>query len=66
MRELAQIRVRYGYRRIGVLLQREGWSVGPHVLRCVYGEEGLVLRPRRPRRHGHRGAAATIRNSGRR
>lgn len=29
MRELAQIRVRYGYRRIGVLLQREGWSVGP-------------------------------------
>ena len=51
MRELAQIRVRYGYRRIGVLLQREGWSIGPHVLRRVYGEEGLVLRPRRPRRH---------------
>ena len=48
-RELAQIRVRYGYRRIGVSLHREGWTVGPHVLRRVYGEECLVLRPRRPR-----------------
>lgn len=48
MRELAQVRVRYGYRRIGVLLHREGWRVGPPVLRRIYGEEGLVLRPRRP------------------
>ena len=28
MRELAQTRVRFGYRRLRVLLQREGWTVG--------------------------------------
>lgn len=28
MRELAQVRVRYGYRRVHVLLKREGWSLG--------------------------------------
>lgn len=28
MRELAQVRVRYGYRRLHVLLRREGWSLG--------------------------------------
>jgi putative transposase len=27
-RELAQTRVRFGYRRLRVLLQREGWTVG--------------------------------------
>ena len=28
MREIAQTRVRYGYRKIRVLLNREGWQVG--------------------------------------
>ena len=28
MREIATVRVRYGYRKILVLLQREGWAVG--------------------------------------
>ena len=28
MREVAQTRVRYGYRRIHVLLKREGWQLG--------------------------------------
>ena len=28
MREIAQTRVRYGYRMIRVLLNREGWEVG--------------------------------------
>ena len=28
IRELAQVRVRYGYRKIRVLLNREGWAVG--------------------------------------
>jgi putative transposase len=27
MRELAQVRIRYGYRRIHVLLKRDGWRV---------------------------------------
>ena len=28
MRELASARIRYGYRKIRVLLNREGWKVG--------------------------------------
>jgi putative transposase len=28
IREIAQVRVRYGYRKIRVLLKREGWNVG--------------------------------------
>lgn len=28
LRELAQARIRYGYRRLHVLLRREGWAVG--------------------------------------
>jgi putative transposase len=28
IREIAQARVRYGYRKIRVLLNREGWEVG--------------------------------------
>lgn len=27
MRELAQVRIRYGYRRIHVLLKRDGWRL---------------------------------------
>lgn len=30
MKEIAQVRVRYGYRRIHVLLKREGWKLGKH------------------------------------
>ena len=29
IKELSQARVRYGYRRIHVLLRREGWNVNP-------------------------------------
>jgi len=49
MREIAQTRMRYGYRKIHVLLKREGYSVGKHLLRRLYREEGLALRYR-PRR----------------
>jgi putative transposase len=44
MRELAQTRVRFGYRRLRVLLQREGWDVGKERFYRVYTEEGLALR----------------------
>ena len=33
MRELAQTRVRFGYRRLLVLLRREGWEVGKDMAR---------------------------------
>ena len=50
MREMAQARVRYGYRKIRVLLNREGWAVGKTLVYRLYREEGLTLRHRPPRR----------------
>ena len=50
MREIAQVRVRYGYRKIRVLLNREGWAVGKTLVYRLYREEGLTLRQRPPRR----------------
>ncbi len=51
IRDLAQARVSYGYRRLHVLLQREGWQVNHKRVYRLYKEEGLMMRPRRPRRH---------------
>jgi putative transposase len=50
MREIAQARVRYGYRMIRVLLNREGWQVGKDLVYRLYREEGLGLRKRPPGR----------------
>jgi putative transposase len=52
MREIAQARIRYVYRKIRVLLNREGWKVGKKLVYRLYREEGLTLRskPRRGRR----------------
>ena len=44
LRELAATRVRYGYRRLTVLLQREGWNVNAKRLYRLYSEEGLTVR----------------------
>jgi putative transposase len=58
MRELAQSRPRYGYRRVHVLLRREGWAVNMKRVRRLYRLEGLQLRHRvRRRKHAslHRG-----------
>ena len=41
MRELAQTRVRFGYRRLLVLLRREGWTLGKKRCYRLYIEEGL-------------------------
>jgi len=51
IREIAQARIRYGYRKIRVLLKREGWAVGKKLVYRLYCEEGLALRykPRRRR-----------------
>jgi putative transposase len=51
IREIAQARIRYGYRKIRVLLKREGWNVGKKLVYRLYREEGLTLRykPRRRR-----------------
>jgi putative transposase len=50
IREIAQTRVRYGYRKIRVLLNREGWKVGQYLVERIYRKEGLTLRQQRKRR----------------
>ncbi|MCG8607499.1 IS3 family transposase, partial [bacterium] len=50
LRELSQTRVRYGYRKMTVLLKREGWPVGKKLVYRLYREEGLTLHPRSLRR----------------
>jgi putative transposase len=49
--EIATTRVRYGYKRIHVLLRREDWHVNHKRVYRLYQEEGLNLRRKRPRRH---------------
>ena len=44
LRELAASRVRYGYRRLAVLLQREGWPINAKRIYRLYCEEGLSVR----------------------
>lgn len=48
--EIAATRVRYGYRRIYVLLRREGWMVNHKRVHRLYRHAGLHLRSKRPRR----------------
>jgi putative transposase len=43
--------VRYGYRRVHVLLEREGWGANHKLAYRLYREEGLALRRKRPKRH---------------
>ena len=50
LKELAEARVRYGYRRLHVLLQREGWQANHKKIYRLYSEEGLSIRTRSPRR----------------
>jgi len=44
LRELAAVRVRFGYRRLTVLLRREGWRVNAKRVYRLYGLEGLEVR----------------------
>ncbi len=51
IRDLAYARVSYGYRRLHVLLQREGWQINHKRVYRLYKQEGLMMRPKRHRRH---------------
>jgi putative transposase len=44
LRELASVRVRYGYRRLHTLLRREGWRVNHKRVYRLYCLEGLSVR----------------------
>ncbi|RCS56893.1 transposase, partial [Parvibium lacunae] len=48
--ELATQMRRYGYRRLHVLLRREGWQLNPKRTYRVYHEAGLMVRKRKPKR----------------
>lgn len=50
IKEMAATRVRYGYRRIHVLLRREGWPVNAKRVYRLYRELGLQLRNKTPKR----------------
>ncbi len=50
LRDLAAARVRYGYRRLHVLLQREGWRVNHKRIHRLYREEGLSIRVKSKRK----------------
>jgi putative transposase len=66
IKEIAETRVRYGYRRIHVLLRREGWAVNTKRVYRLYKEMGLQLRKKPPKRRvkarlreGHSAATST-------
>lgn len=48
IKEIAETRVRYGYRRVHVLLKREGWTVNAKRIYRLYKELGLQLRNKLP------------------
>lgn len=52
LRDLAATRVRWGYRRLHILLQREGWKINHKRIYRLYKNEGLELRikPKRKKR----------------
>ena len=43
LRDLAGVRVRYGYRRLHVLLRREGWEVNHKRVYRLYTQERLTI-----------------------
>jgi putative transposase len=50
IRDIASVRIRYGYKRIHVLLLREGWKVNHKAVYRIYREEGLNLRQKSKRK----------------
>jgi putative transposase len=50
--EIAALKRRYGYRRIHVLLRREGWRMNRKLTYRLYREAGLAVRRRKRKRIG--------------
>ncbi|MFT6660854.1 MAG: putative transposase [Maricaulis maris] len=46
--DICGTRVRYGYRRVHVMLRREGWFVNQKKDRRLYNEMGLQVRNKHP------------------
>jgi len=50
LKEIAETRVSYGYKRLHVLLRREGWAINHKRVYRLYSEERLTLRRKKPKR----------------
>jgi putative transposase len=59
LRELATSRVRFGYRRLTVILRREGWRVNPKRIYRLYTEDGLTVRTKLRKKLARRSRSAT-------
>ena len=59
MNEIAGTRRRFGYRRIGIMLERKGFVMNEKKLYRLYKEEGLSVRRRRGRKRA-RGTRASM------
>ena len=60
LRELAGTHVRYGYRRLTVLLRREGWHVNAKRIYRLYREEELIVRTKQRRKIARRQRAMSM------
>ena len=54
LKELAAVRVRFGYRRLTILLKREGWEVGKRRVYRLYRQENLLVRSKIRRKRAAR------------
>lgn len=50
IKAICETRIRYGYRRVHVMLQREGWDININRAHRIYNELGLQLRNKAPKR----------------
>jgi len=50
IKSICETRARYGYRRVHVVLQREGWAINHKRVHRIYNELRLQLRHKTPRR----------------
>ena len=54
LKELAGLHVRYGYRRLTVLLRREGWKVNAKRVYRLYSDESLAVRTKQRKKIARR------------
>ena len=59
IKAIAAVRIRYGQRRIHILLRREGWPVNIKRVARLYREAGLAIRKKTPRRRRAAGVRET-------
>ena len=59
IREITETRVHYGYRRVHILLRREGCQDNHKRIYRLYREQGLSLRLKRPHRNKSAAPPAT-------